>query len=116
MKVYLDENLVPFFPAHFIEEQKLGILRSEDSLGKVKGLIIYPELNTHRTPSLKAVFTGLGLNVVFVSLPVEGVWYLDEPEVRQRKWAEVFKKCRQQTEAFAYRCDLNASRLRNISA
>lgn len=116
MKVYLDENLVPFFTVHFIEEQKLSILRGEDSLGKVKGLIIYPELNTHRTPSLKAVFAGLGLNVVFVSLPVEGVWYLDEPEIRQRKWAEVMKKCRQQTEAFAYRCDLNASRLRKIPA
>ncbi len=114
MNVYIDENLVPFFPEAFLNEFSVRPITSEETIRQADGLLLLPEFNVHRTPSQRAVYERLGLRMVFVTMPAEGVWYLNESEARRKKWAEVLEKCNKNPEVSAYRCDLNASRLRSL--
>lgn len=115
MKLFLDPNLMPFFPA--VLQSTLGILpwKEGEFSGKREAILLTPELNIHRTPSQWSILQKLGVSVIFVSLPPEGVWFLDEPATRQKRWEDILRKCsRQETKPFAFRCDLNGSRLKTV--
>lgn len=115
MKLFLDTNLTPFFPAAL--QSALGMLtwKEGEFSGKRDAVLLTPELNVHRTPSHWAILRKLGVSVIFVSLPPEGVWFLDEAAIRQKRWEDVLRKCnRQETRPFAFRCDLNGTRLKAL--
>ncbi|MFT4031859.1 MAG: hypothetical protein QM669_05535 [Siphonobacter sp.] len=114
MNIYLDENLNPFFSRTLLEELAIRPLPKADGLKLADGLVIVPELNPYRTPSQREILTNLGLSVLFVSLPADGVWYLDPSEIRTKRWIEAIKRCHHHKKPFAFRCDLNATRLRSL--